>query len=96
MLCVVFLCTAICQLGRLVGYRISGESYVSPSTRVTFVTTGYLLQVLVNSPENIFSYSHVVLDEVHERGIDAGWCCHNELIILFSEEGFYLHLMPYN
>ena len=36
-----------------------------------FVTTGYLLQVVVNEPEKLAEYSHIVLDEVHERDIDA-------------------------
>eukprot|EP00435_Cladocopium_sp_Y103_P068990 s220_g32.t1 len=40
-------------------------------TKLVYVTTGYLLQVLVNNPEQISSYSHLILDEVHERDVDS-------------------------
>ncbi|CEM27081.1 unnamed protein product [Vitrella brassicaformis CCMP3155] len=59
------------DLGQTVGYRISGDSMVSGRTKLTFVTTGYLLQVLVNDPSYLRSYSHIILDEVHERDLDA-------------------------
>ncbi|CAJ1436955.1 unnamed protein product [Effrenium voratum] len=39
--------------------------------KLCFVTVGYLLQRLVNNPEDFGSYTHIVLDEVHERGVDA-------------------------
>eukprot|EP00931_Biecheleriopsis_adriatica_P024385 TRINITY_DN1520_c1_g1_i2.p1 TRINITY_DN1520_c1_g1~~TRINITY_DN1520_c1_g1_i2.p1 ORF type:complete len:3371 (-),score=1236.43 TRINITY_DN1520_c1_g1_i2:41-9523(-) len=59
-------------VGGLVGYRISGESAIdSRRTRLLFVTTGYLLQVLVNDPGQIHRYSHIILDEAHERTVDA-------------------------
>ncbi|CAE8620502.1 unnamed protein product, partial [Polarella glacialis] len=56
------------ELGQTVGYRISGDSI---DGRLCFVTTGYLLQRLVNNPEDFGRYTHVILDEVHERGVDA-------------------------
>ncbi|CAK9001817.1 unnamed protein product [Durusdinium trenchii] len=51
-----------------VGYRISGDTI---DGKLCFVTVGYLLQRLVNNPEDFDRYTHVVLDEVHERGVDA-------------------------
>ncbi|CAE7669379.1 unnamed protein product, partial [Symbiodinium necroappetens] len=51
-----------------VGYRISGDTI---NGKLCFVTVGYLLQRLVNNPEDFQRYTHVVLDEVHERGVDA-------------------------
>ncbi|CAL1165141.1 unnamed protein product [Cladocopium goreaui] len=51
-----------------VGYRISGDTI---DGKLCFVTVGYLLQRLVNNPEDFHRYTHVVLDEVHERGVDA-------------------------
>ncbi|CAJ1335051.1 unnamed protein product [Effrenium voratum] len=51
-----------------VGYRISGDTI---DGKLCFVTVGYLLQRLVNNPEDFGSYTHIVLDEVHERGVDA-------------------------
>ena len=60
------------SIGGLVGFRISGESvYDFRRTRLLFVTTGYLLQVLVNDPGQIHKYSHIILDEAHERSVDA-------------------------
>eukprot|EP00930_Biecheleria_cincta_P099212 TRINITY_DN90857_c0_g1_i1.p1 TRINITY_DN90857_c0_g1~~TRINITY_DN90857_c0_g1_i1.p1 ORF type:complete len:1288 (-),score=243.86 TRINITY_DN90857_c0_g1_i1:42-3905(-) len=56
------------QIGKTVGYRISGDSV---SGKLSFATTGFLLQVLVNQPEEFGSYTHVILDEVHERSVDA-------------------------
>ena len=59
------------ELGNSVGYQISGDTCVKKHTQIIFVTTGYLLQVVVNSPERLNEFSHIVLDEVHERDIDA-------------------------
>ncbi|CAE8631219.1 unnamed protein product [Polarella glacialis] len=59
-------------VGGLVGYKVSGDSAVdSRRTRLLFVTTGYLLQVLVNDPGQIHRFSHIILDEAHERSVDA-------------------------
>jgi len=62
------------QLGDedLVGYRLGrGERRETPSTRVTFCTTGYLLQFLAYYPKELSRWTHVVLDEVHERTMDS-------------------------
>ncbi|CAJ1421592.1 unnamed protein product [Effrenium voratum] len=60
------------SIGSLVGFRISGESVFDfRRTKILFVTTGYLLQVLVNDPGQIHRYSHIILDEAHERSVDA-------------------------
>ncbi|CAK0897783.1 unnamed protein product [Prorocentrum cordatum] len=60
------------KVGESIGYKISGDSNVRPGrTKMVYVTTGYLLQVLVNNPDQIRSYSHLILDEVHERDVDS-------------------------
>lgn len=59
------------ELGESVGFKISGESSWSRSSILTFMTTGYFLQGLINDPDILSRYSHVILDEVHERSIDA-------------------------
>merc|ERR1719183_1232284 len=56
------------DIGKTVGYKISGDSV---SGKLCFATTGFLLQVLVNQPEEFGTYSHIILDEVHERSVDA-------------------------
>ncbi|XP_026192371.1 uncharacterized protein LOC113147135 [Cyclospora cayetanensis] len=103
------------ETGGVVGYRISGESKTSRRTKIFFMTTGYLLQILINaqpalahmlteeelsleaagklaalqqlqqrqqqqqqqqqqqleSEGYLNEVTHVVLDEVHERDVDA-------------------------
>jgi len=56
------------DIGKTVGYKISGDTV---SGKLCFATTGFLLQVLVNQPEEFGTYTHVILDEVHERSVDA-------------------------
>ena len=51
------------QLGSLVGYQIGMDKLVSEKTRLTFVTTGVLLEKLVNQ-RNMNQFTHVILDEV--------------------------------
>lgn len=50
-------------LGSLVGYQIGMDKKVTESTRLSFVTTGVLLEKLVNQ-RNMNEYTHVILDEV--------------------------------
>ena len=38
---------------------------------MAFATVGWLLQLLSHQPRNIRNYTHIVLDEVHERDCDA-------------------------
>ncbi|XP_071496010.1 ATP-dependent RNA helicase TDRD9-like [Diadema antillarum] len=54
------------QLGSLVGYRVGMDKCTSQDTRLCFMTTGVLLQKLINTKE-MSEYTHVILDEVHER-----------------------------
>merc|ERR1719272_1834559 len=56
------------EVGKTVGYKISGDTVAG---KLCFATTGFLLQVLVNQPEEFGTYTHVILDEVHERSVDA-------------------------
>ena len=41
----------------------------SPDTRVLYVTTGVLKRILINR-KHLNDYTHVILDEVHERDED--------------------------
>ena len=69
-------CSAV---GDEVGYAIRGESKRKPGlTRITFVTTGVLLRRLQtngSSQEDMVTaladISHIVIDEIHERSLDA-------------------------
>lgn len=42
----------------------------SDDTRVTYMTTGVLLQLLI-SKKNLSDYTHIIIDEVHERDLDT-------------------------
>lgn len=64
------------RLGSLVGYQIAMDKFVSEDTRLTFVTTGVLLQKLVGM-KNMNQYTHVILDEVRNTIIHVHvyLCC---------------------
>lgn len=47
------------------------ESRTSPDTRILFMTTGIFLMRLVNNPESMAQYTHIIMDEVHERDLDT-------------------------
>lgn len=51
------------DVGSLVGYQIGMDKMVSEDTRLTFMTTGVLLEKLVNM-KNMNQFTHVILDEV--------------------------------
>ncbi|XP_039757557.1 probable ATP-dependent RNA helicase spindle-E [Pararge aegeria] len=57
------------DVGGPVGYQVGLENRTTNDTRIHYVTTGVLLQKLVNA-KNMNEYTHIILDEVHERGQD--------------------------
>jgi len=58
------------DVGRTVGYAVRGDTRTSAATRVEVVTSGLLLRRLVADPE-LPGTAAVVLDECHERHLDA-------------------------
>jgi ATP-dependent RNA helicase DHX36 len=52
-----------------VGYKIRLEGVASPETRLLFCTSGVLLRRLASDPE-LSDVSHVIVDEIHERGVN--------------------------
>eukprot|EP00667_Euglena_gracilis_P000402 EG_transcript_402 len=58
-------------LGKTVGYCIHQDRMSSPETRIEYTTTGYLLELLAHSPACLGRYTHVVMDEAHERSSEA-------------------------
>ena len=62
-------------LGQEVGYRIGGSTKDSRDSKICFATTGYLLQMLVNHPMHLNHYTHLVLDEMHERSMEMDLLC---------------------
>lgn len=60
------------EVGDEVGYVIRGESKTSPNTMLRFVTTGVLVRMLQSGETDSLSrYSHIFVDEVHERSLDS-------------------------
>lgn len=57
-------------VGQTVGHTVRGDRKVGPGTRIEFVTTGVLLRRLQRDPE-LPGVAAVILDEVHERQLDA-------------------------
>lgn len=57
-------------VGGLVGFQTRHDSAVSAPTRVVFMTEGLFLRRMIASPE-LDGVSCVVLDEFHERSVDA-------------------------
>uniref|UniRef100_A0A665WHP3 ATP-dependent RNA helicase TDRD9 n=1 Tax=Echeneis naucrates TaxID=173247 RepID=A0A665WHP3_ECHNA len=55
-----------CTLGSMVGYQVGLEKMATEHTRLIYMTTGVLLQKLV-SAKCLTEYSHIFVDEVHER-----------------------------
>lgn len=56
-------------VGTLVGYQVGMVNNTSQDTRLTYCTTGVLLHKLINS-KNMLDFTHVIIDEVHERDQD--------------------------
>lgn len=58
------------RVGMGVGYKIRGESKAGADTRLLFCTTGLLLRRMQGDP-HLDELTHLVVDEVHERHLDA-------------------------
>ncbi|KAL3874648.1 hypothetical protein ACJMK2_037630 [Sinanodonta woodiana] len=61
------------NMGTVCGYQVGLDKTASPDTRILFCTTGVLLQKLI-SAKNMLEFTHVILDEVHERDQDTDFC----------------------
>ncbi|XP_075638582.1 DExH-box ATP-dependent RNA helicase DExH1 isoform X2 [Castanea sativa] len=57
------------SLGETVGYQIRLEAKRFAQTRLLFCTTGVLLRQLVQDPK-LAGVSHLLVDEIHERGMN--------------------------
>jgi len=54
------------RLGSLVGYQVGMQREFSSETRLTYCTTEILLQHLIHN-KHMLDYTHIILDEIHER-----------------------------
>ena len=59
------------RVGQTIGYHVGMQRKRTPGvTKVVFMTTGIFLMLLVNNPESLRTYTHLIMDEVHERDLD--------------------------
>ena len=58
------------RLGERIGYTVRGERQAGPATLIEFVTPGILLRRLLSDP-GLEGTGAVILDEVHERGLET-------------------------
>lgn len=58
------------RVGERIGYTVRGERQTGPGTLIEFVTPGILLNRLLGDP-GLETASAVILDEVHERGLET-------------------------
>ena len=58
------------RIGGTIGYSVRQESKAGPDTHLLFCTTGILLRRLENDGD-LAGTTHVVVDEVHERGVES-------------------------
>ena len=56
------------KIGDIVGYHIGMEPKMSSNSKVIFMTYGILIQELLFRKS--INYTHIVLDEVHERSLE--------------------------
>ncbi|KAG5684380.1 hypothetical protein PVAND_013615 [Polypedilum vanderplanki] len=62
-----------CHLGSLVGYQVGLDKKLDKTnftTNIIFCTTGIILQKLIHV-QGIENFTHIILDEIHERDIDT-------------------------
>ncbi|KAL7579290.1 hypothetical protein ACA910_013970 [Epithemia clementina (nom. ined.)] len=65
------------DLGKLFALRLGHglREYESEETRAWFCTTGYLVRLLANHTEGFNDVSHLIIDEIHDRGVDLDLLC---------------------
>ena len=77
------------EVGMRMGGGIKSES---ATTRLWYVTTGYL-QKFAADPKRMEPYTHVIIDEVHERSVDNDMMCYYAKMLLKENPTVRLILM---
>ena len=54
----------------IVGYQVGLDKKIGEHTKLSFMTTGVLLRILI-SRKSFVDYTHLIIDEVHERDMDT-------------------------
>ena len=78
-----------CPLGDVVGHHVHGERAYRASTKILYVTVGLFIQELVGLRGRALPWTHVIVDEVHERSMEIDFA----LVLLRRRLGAKLILM---
>lgn len=76
-----------------VGFKVRLEGMKGRDTRLLFCTTGILLRRLLVD-RNLKGVTHVIVDEIHERGMNEGKYLVDKMLMIFNLRltCFYLHV----
>lgn len=72
------------------GHGIRDES---EDAKIVFVTTGYMVRLMAHHPHFFDKYTHLIIDEVHERSVDGDLLCLFARQLLRSNKTIRLILM---
>lgn len=83
---------------KTVGYHIGMETFFSKTSKILFMTNGIFLQRFIHEDDNadgsiLKGFTHVILDEVHERDIDSDFIMVALKHVLSNHPNFKLVLM---
>ncbi|CAL5971190.1 ATP-dependent_RNA helicase [Hexamita inflata] len=59
------------KLKQAVGYTVKGKAEYCEDTIILFCTIGTIVRKLINNISELQRYSHIIIDEVHERDIST-------------------------
>lgn len=79
-------------LGSEVGYQISFDRRVANDTKICFMTTGFLIAKLTADFDRV-PWTHVILDEIHERSIEMDFLLVMMKHLLMRQKDLKLILM---
>ena len=77
----------------LVGYRVRLNSTDTQNSKIVLMTTGILLEKIIHSKSDLSEYSHIIIDEVHERDINIDFALVLLKYILKKNKAIKLILM---
>ena len=78
--------------GTLIGYQIGMDKKVNEDTRLIYMTTGVLLRKLINA-QSLKEFTHIILDEVHERDKDTDFLLLLIKRLLCMKEAFCVRIV---
>lgn len=58
------------RTGGIIGYQVGMDRMASEDTRLFYMTTGVLLQLLIGR-KSLREWTHIIIDEVHERDLET-------------------------